>query len=126
MYLTFDQYINLGGNLMETAFNRFEFKARQLINNATFSRLVNYDLSEDKKTREVVERCMYELIDFISKYDITQVTPVQSVSNDGVSKTFAKIEATYETNSLINLFLSNVVVNGVPLLYLGVDNRGRI
>jgi len=121
MYLEFDDYKKLGGNLPEAAFKRFAFRASQLIDKETLKRLVGFDLESDALVKEAVTRCMFELIEFQSKNDILDKNKaVKSGSNDGVSVTYAEVELGKESLNIINTYLSNVIVNGVPVLYLGI------
>ena len=61
MYLTYDEYIAMGGaTLEETAFNNLEFEARATIDWWTFNRLQN-----EESYPEPVKRCMFVLIDMI-------------------------------------------------------------
>ena len=96
-YLTFDEYFDMGGNLDEDLFDRYEFEAECLINWYTFDRLVNETVLSPK-----VKMCVYRLIELINeKYDTLNASDpnantsnpvtgqVASQSNDGVETTYA-------------------------------------
>lgn len=93
MYLTYEEYHQMGGTLEETNFNRFEFQAEAQINYATFSRLKG-----DKVIPEEVKRLTFYLVDLMEKKaaafslgkDSSSTTSntgvyITSQSNDGVS-----------------------------------------
>ena len=113
MYLNYEEYVDMGGTLNETAFSRFEFRARKLIDQHTFGRLMG--LTEQG---EVVKKLMFELVSLEEK---TQNGVVQSVSNDGYSETYAIADSEQKTVSLIAAYLSTEKAeDGTPLLYRGV------
>ena len=113
MYLTYSEYTSYGGKLSETEFGRFNFRAECEINNATFDRCKAL-----VKIPEVVKRCQYELVVFLSKN--TQDgsnSSVSSFSNDGYSVTYADKQTVQEKISdIIYTYLVNT-----DLLYCGTD-----
>lgn len=114
MYLTFNEYVKMGGSLDEAAFYRLEFKARKLIDRLTFGRLMG--LPEQPET---VKKLMFELID--AEQDEKNGV-LQSVSNDGYSETYATEGAGQKSVSLIETYLSTEKTeDGTPLLYRGVS-----
>lgn len=112
-YLTFDDYISMGGTLAETEFNRFEFRAERLIDNLTRGRLNNADTIP-----ETVKRCMYELIAYLSNYAKNgDNSAVSSFSNDGYSVTYAEQKtAAEQIHDIIYDYLADT-----DLMYCGVD-----
>lgn len=89
MYLTYDEYKNMGGTLDESNFTKFEFQAEAQINYATFSRLKG-----DKTIPEEVKRLTHYLVDLMEKKAAAlslgkgengEATYITSQSNDGVS-----------------------------------------
>ncbi len=112
-YLTFDDYISIGGTLAETEFNRFEFRAERLIDNATQGRLENATT-----TPESVKRCMFELVTYLSKVAQNgDNSAVSSFSNDGYSVTYAEQKtATQQIHDIIYDYLADT-----DLMYCGVD-----
>ena len=127
MYLTYAKYLELGGKQEQAAFLRFGYKAEQMIDSATFKRLTKIDLEDNEEIKVAVELCMFELIEMQYRTDIlNNNNNISSASNDGVSVSYNKIETSTEVRKIIDIFFSNVVINGVPALYVGVDNRGRL
>ena len=60
MYLTYEEYTQMGGESLEvTAFEQLEFEARTQIDWWTFGRLKN-----EASYPEAVKRCMYRLIEY--------------------------------------------------------------
>lgn len=79
MYLTYEEYKNLGGDinaLDATAFEQLEFEARTQIDWWTFGRLKN-----EATYPEAVKRCMYKLIELLDKQQ--KVLMVDAVDEDG-------------------------------------------
>lgn len=87
MYLTYDEYDEMGGGMSEDAFARFEMKARRRIDAATFGRLQG-----ESPVRDAVKNCMFELIQAMHEDEINvgfSGREISSMSNDGVSVTYA-------------------------------------
>ena len=89
MYLTYDEYMVMGGTLDEIPFNNFEFQAEAQINRVTFNRLKG-----DKTIPEEVKRLMKYLVDLLERRyaafslgkNGSSADPyITSQSNDGVS-----------------------------------------
>lgn len=113
MYLTHAEYKKMGGSLDEAAFSRLEFKARKLIDQHTFGRLMG--LTEQPET---VKRLVFELMVVEEK---EQNGVLQSVSNDGYSETYAVANNEQKSTCLIAAYLSQEkTADGIPLLYCGV------
>lgn len=138
MYITFEQFQNMGGTLDETTFEEYEFEARCIVNLYTYHRLKKMDPSEYP---EELSRCMYALIKLIqaqwalipgSQNDgaggSAGAKGVASASNDGVSVGFATLSAQDllntcrdEISKLIKTYLSGVLDSlGHRLLYTGI------
>lgn len=113
-YLTYDDYISMGGTLADAEFNRFEFRAEHLIDNATQGRLKSADTIS-----EAVKRCMFELVTFISDTAKNgSSSAVASFSNDGYSVTYAEQKtAAEQVYNIIYDYLADT-----DLMYCGVDN----
>lgn len=80
MYLSFDEYSDLGGTLEdETAFEQLEFEARSIIDWWTFNRLQN-----ETTFPEAVKRCMFSLIKLLQEKEVA-MTPVTAGSSNGVT-----------------------------------------
>lgn len=136
MYLTYDEYIQLGGEKLEEAtFEQLEFEARSQIDWWTFGRLKN-----EKFYPEAVKRCMFKLIELLDKQQ--KVLLVDAVdedgnvvaglmahqSNDGVSATYNVITGNMavrviqsQLNSTIKMYLQDVRDSlGRKVLYRGL------
>ena len=86
-YLSYEEYIEWGGTLEETAFNRLAYKASRKIDRKTFNRLKN-----DTVIGEPVKRLMFELIGVIGNNDTTSESyspAIASEGNDGYSISYA-------------------------------------
>lgn len=99
MYLTYEEYQNMGGTLNEAAFTDFEFEARAQIDWYTFCRL-----QKDTEFPEAVKRCMYAIIKLLqdkqqamlvggTSADGTVQAGIASQSNDGVSVSYNTLSA---------------------------------
>ena len=89
MYLTYSEYMVMGGTLDEIPFNNFEFQAEAQINRATFNRLKG-----DSVIPNEAKQLMKYLIDLLERRyaafslgkNSTNADPyITSQSNDGVS-----------------------------------------
>lgn len=134
MYLTYMEYMEMGGTLEEAAFNDLEFEAESIINWWTFSRL-----AKEESLPEVVKKCMYKLISLINDKQKAMIVDAQdsegniqagiaSESNDGVSTSYNTLSATdaVETfqktiEATIRMYLQGVRNSlGHKLLYRGI------
>ncbi len=136
MYLTYDEYAQLGGEeLEETAFEQLEFEARSQIDWWTFGRLKN-----EESYPEAVKRCMFKLIELLDKQQkVLMVDAVDedgnvkaglmaSQSNDGVSSTYNVITGNMavrviqsQLNNTIRMYLQDVKDSlGRKVLYRGL------
>lgn len=81
MYLTYEQYVSLGGGLDESTFSVLEFRAEKVLDQITFGRL-----QKDTVFSETVQRTMLEIIRLYAAADDVLLTgAVKSESNDGYS-----------------------------------------
>lgn len=135
MYLTYDEYIQMGGNTADEAtFENLEFEARTQIDYWTFNRLVNETVQ-----CEAVKRCMIKLIALLADQqqlldssirskDGTSNAGILSQSNDGVSISYASLSARDTQKALqesitstIQQYLGNVKNSlGQKVLYRGI------
>lgn len=135
MYLTYDEYTDMGGTVDETAFENLEFEARAQIDYWTFNRLV-----EEETISDAVKRCMYKLISLLhtqqnmldssapADQDGTVTAQIIGRSNDGVSVSYNAISANRIVDILqnsikttINQYLGNVRNSlGQKVLYRGI------
>lgn len=122
-YLTYGEYKALGGTLDIMPFNLLEFNARKKIDERTLGRL-----SGVKEIPQEVKLCVFEMIKVLNSYDTytTQNKAVASENIDGysISYTGANSNNTSAKNNeledVIDTYLTDVVVDGTPVLYLGV------
>lgn len=124
-YLTYSEYINLGGTLEETPFNVLEFEARKQIDLRTQSRLKNEDtIPED------VKLCVFHLIDKINSYSETlnSGSNIASENIDGYSVSYITANQISEiikskNDELQDIMLNDlygVIVNNEHIIYNGV------
>ncbi len=122
-YLTYQEYKELGGSLDNTPFNLLEYKSRKQIDRRTFGRLIGQEIPNE------VKLCVNALININESYTEFESinSNISSESIDGYSISYATpqksiIEAkNSELNGTIEDYLSNTIINGVPVLYRGVD-----
>lgn len=87
MYLTYDEYEDMGGGMDAALFPRFEAKARKRIDAMTFGRLQG-----ENDVRECVKHCVFELVQAMHEDEANvgfSGREISSMSNDGVSVTYA-------------------------------------
>lgn len=109
MYLSYDDYQNMGGTLDETTFDSYEYEAETIVNWYTFNRL-----KDEETYPEELARCMYRLIELVKlEADSLMLGKesganangngsqyIQSQSNDGVSVSYNTISASDLFNKL--------------------------
>ena len=123
-YLTYQEYLALGGTLDEMPFNLLEFNARKKIDERTFGRLI--DKGQEYKE---VKLCVYNMITTLNSYSSydTQNKAISSESTDGYSISYGTPQKSIteaknsELEDVINSYLANVVIDNVPVLYRGAD-----
>lgn len=123
-YLTYQEYKALGGTLDEMPFNLLEFNARMKIDERTFGRLV--DKGQEYKE---VKLCVYNMITTLNSYSSydTQNKAISSESTDGYSISYGTPQKSIteaknsELEDVIDTYLSNLIVDDVPVLYRGAD-----
>ena len=120
IYLTYEQYTEIGGVLEMTAFSRNIDRVCGIIDNATYGRL--------EKMTEIprqVRACCRELVEYMAENVEQGNITSQSQSAGGVSEsvTYANKSTEDIENECANIifdFLGNVKTdNGIPLLYRG-------
>lgn len=136
MYLTFEEYQNMGGTLDQTAFTDFEMEAEAIVDWYTFNRLQN-----DSTYPTKLKQCMYKLIKLaqerqaaLSLGESTQEqstegnVSIASRSNDGVSISYNVMSAkdVFDTlkddmKTTVQMYLNGVVNElGRKVLYRGL------
>lgn len=123
-YLTYEEYIELGGTLDETPFNILELEAQKNVDKYTFGRLQNLEQQINE-----VKVCIFKLIGLINTYNSyeNQNKSVSSENIDGYSVTYSqatenvsksKIE---DIKCIIKTYLAECKLeDGTPYLYVGV------
>lgn len=134
MYLTYEEYQNMGGTLDVTTFNDLEFEARCKIDYWTFSRL-----KKETTYPEELQRCMFKLIKLMNEAqlassidgqggDSASNAGIASMSNDGVSLSYNVLSAkdavelaSKEMDDCIRQYLADVKNSlGQKVLYRGL------
>lgn len=126
MYLTYDEFVNMGGTLDKAAFNQLNRKSEYLIN-AQGNGKTGERISLLSPLPQAVKDCTFDLIMHLSenKFDGSKIQS-ESQSLGGQSESFSyttlnKSEATEETNNIIFDYLYSVKIDGVSILYLGAN-----
>lgn len=123
-YLTYQEYLALGGTLDEMPFNLLEYNARMKIDERTFGRLV-----DKGQEYQDVKLCVYNMITTLNSYSSydTQNKAISSESTDGYSISYGTPQKSTteaknsELEDIINSYLANVIIDNVPVLYRGAD-----
>ncbi len=123
-YLTYNEYRELGGELGRTPFNLSEYDVRKIIDERTQNRLNN--LTEYPFE---VKICVFKMLEINEKYKSleNQNKVVSSVNTDGYSESYRKLEKNdievkfQEMEDTMQKYLFDIIVDGVPVLYLGVN-----
>lgn len=125
-YLTYDEYVAMGGTLDASKFAANAVEAQAHIDRHTFRRVRNMTVVPDS-----VKTCMFALVDVLQSASTTRTgAAVASESNDGVSISYVTSSPTEsderltaQTEKTIRLWLSGEVDDdGTPLLWRGVDD----
>ena len=123
-YLTYQEFKALGGTLDEMPFNLLEYNARKKIDERTFGRLVDRE-----QEYQDVKLCVYDMITTLNSYSSydTQNKAISSESTDGYSISYGTPQKSIteaknnELEDVIDTYLSNLIVDDVPVLYRGAD-----
>ncbi len=111
-YLEHEKYKGMGGTADLSVFNRYEYKARMEVDRATFNRF------HDEPIPTQLEMLMFELVEYLKEKSV-DVVASRSQSQGGVSESESYDTAVSTTDELIRIYLAEVEVNGVPVLYRG-------
>lgn len=112
MYLDYEKYKELGGNLSNSLFDRFIFRATKEIDNVTQGKCQKLE-----QIPQEVECCAFELVLYFAKH-ITDgaVSSISSFGNDGYSVSYAENKtAEQQIYDIIYTYLSDT-----GLMYCGV------
>lgn len=125
-YLTYAEYVELGGKLSVSPFDILEYEARRKIDERTQNRLIDIEPIPTQ-----VKMCMFNLINTIESYLSESSTHknVASESIDGYSVSYisgsdiqqAIVSKNAELNDIILTYLTGVIVNDEHVIYLGVN-----
>lgn len=120
IYLTFEEYADMGGILELTAFNRNIDRACGIVDNAIHHRLD----SADEISRKV-KACTRDLIEYLAKNEEIGIVTSRSQSAGGVSESESYATKTADDvygdiqTILYDYLASETDENGTPLLYRG-------
>ena len=126
IYLTYEDYKEMGGEMEKQQFTRFSLMATNIINRITRNRVYNDLINNVIIKYEInLKALMFELIEVSkSKISIVDSGEVTSESNQGMSKSFKQVKmedvekAAYD---LCEIYLANYQdKHGTPLMYLGI------
>lgn len=124
-YLSYDEYVELGGTLEEMPFNILEYEIRRIIDRRTLNRLKNVDDIPNE-----VKMCMFNMMTISTNYqkslDLDKGN-IASESVDGYSVTYMSINdisnavkgKSTELESSMTDYLFGVNVNNEHILYCG-------
>ena len=121
-YLTYQEYVELGGTLSQMPFNLLEFNARKQIDINTKNRLKGID-----EIPQEVKLCVFYLIETINTYMTNaEKGGISSENIDGysVSYTDSSIQEMIKSKNsqiddLIITYLYGVAINGEHIIYRG-------
>lgn len=120
MYLSYDKYTDMGGEMSAALYPRLEMKARKMIDNAVHGRL-----DGETQVRDAVKFCVFDLINTLDADESSGGCgrEIAGMSNDGISVSYAAGGSLHaRCMNLIRAWLSDETdINGTPLLYAGVD-----
>ena len=127
-YLTYEEFMTLGGTISKMPFNILEFETRNRINNRTQNRINNM-----KDKPQEVKLCVNAMINTLSQYiadsskDINKNVASESIDGYSVSYiTGSQVQEAIkskrsELEDIMQTYLGNVKTSdGIPVLYLGV------
>ena len=125
-YLTYAEYVELGGDMSVSSFNILEYEARKKIDERTQGRLIDFTPIPVE-----VKMCMNNLINVINSYlkENSNNKNIASESIDGYSVSYmsasdiqqAFINNNKEINDAILTYLTGLIINGEHVIYLGVN-----
>ena len=126
-YLTYEEYMAIGGTLDLMPFNLLEFEARRRIDIRTQNRIKSDNIPQE------VKLCEYNMINSINSYlettnSIANNGNVKSENTDGYSISYLSSgeiseivkSKEIELEDIIRAYLLEVIYNGEHLMYLGV------
>ena len=124
-YLTYTDYITLGGTLDQTPFDLLEFEVRKKIDKYTQGRLKELDSQVQE-----VKLLVLKLIELVGSYNKSEMEHrgISSENTDGYSVEYSNITTdtikskSNEIKRIISEYLSECKLDdGTPYLYCGAD-----
>lgn len=126
-YLTYEEYMTLGGTISEMPFNILEFETRKRIDNRTQNRIKYMNSKPDE-----VKMCVNAMINTLAQYVVDNSKEINkniaSESIDGYSVNFitgSQIQEAIkskksELEDIMQTYLGDIrTSDNVPVLYLG-------
>ena len=121
IYLTYEEYSNIGGICDVTAFNRFSDRAFSIIDNATHNR-IEYMADIPQRAKALCR----DLVEYLARNDTTEIAVTSrsqsaggvSESESYVTKTNVELQADID-NMIADYLMAETDDNGTPLLYRG-------
>jgi hypothetical protein len=109
-YLTYEEFLALGGSLDLAPFNLLEFEARKEIDKRTQGRLINLE-SQSQSTK----MCMFQLINLL-----ISINNGIEINGNVVNYTHEQIVNT-KVEIIRKYLLDEKLEDGTPYLYCGVE-----
>ena len=126
-YLTYEEYMTLGGTISEMPFNILEFEARKRIDNRTQNRIKYMNSKPDE-----VKMCVNAMINTLAQYVVDNSKGINknvaSESIDGYSISFitgSQVQEAIkskksELEDIMQTYLGDIrTSDNIPVLYLG-------
>ena len=124
IYLTHEEYLNIGGICDLAAFNRFSDRAFGIIDNATHNR-IEYMAEVPQRAKSLCR----DLVEYLARNDTTEIAVTsRSQSAGGVSESESYATKTADdvygdVQNMVYDYLLNVTDDkGTPLLYRGATS----
>lgn len=120
-YLTYVEYVELGGKLAKMPFNLLEYRAEKQVDELTSNRFRKLS-----KYPQELKLCIYELMTEIKKYNETGNKTSETVGSYSVNyDKLVTSEKKQVFKNIIKAYLSNIKVNNTYVLYCGADEYGN-
>ena len=119
VYLTYEQYVNIGGALDSAAFNRHIVHACRVVDNETHNRVASME-----SVPESVQYCVRDLVDYFATANTAKANVAsrsQSAGSVSESESYKSFDDMYGDicNILYDYLLSEIDATGKTILYRG-------